>query len=75
MKKPKFDSDTALARIKVLMNRYYADCGRGFYSNSDNDFAGLLEEIDDILDNVDIDRKKIIIESLDMDNKGRENFK
>lgn len=62
----KFDSDTALAKIKVLFNKYYEDIGRGYGELNDLEVA-LIYGVDEVLDNVDIDTKKVIIERLELD--------
>lgn len=68
----KFDSETALAKIKVLMNRYYADIGREKYQDVSILSEYLLGDIDEVLDNTYIDRKCVIIESLKVDNIKKE---
>ena len=70
--KDKLDSETALVKIKVLMNKYFANIGRG--DNKEGLNIGFLEgeiigDIDEVLDNINIDRKRIIIESLNIDEK------
>lgn len=63
----KFDKDTALAKIKILIGDYYERKGRGEFDDAYYIERELLEKIDDILDNVDIDTKKVIIEKLELD--------
>lgn len=63
----KLDSDTALAKIRVIISRYYEKKGRGDFNDSYCDIEELLDVIDDILEEVDIDPKKVIIEKLEFD--------
>ena len=62
----KLNKETALAKIKVLINKFYEDAGRGFI---DTDVAReeLIAEIEDVLEKVDIETKNIIIERLELD--------
>ena len=64
--KDKLDSETALAKIKVLMNKRYEDIGRG-YSELNNLDEEIIDDIDEILNNTDVDIKRIIIERLKLD--------
>jgi len=63
----KIDSETALAKIKVLIGGYYEQIGRGEISDSFNSEINLIHDIDEILDNAEIDTKKVIIERLELD--------
>ncbi len=63
----KFDSDTALAKITVLINRYFERVGRGESNESYNEEINLIHDIEEVLDNTDIDTKKVIIEKLELD--------
>ena len=64
--KDKLDSETALAKIKVLINKRYEDMGRG-YSELNNLDEEIIDDIDEILNNANIDIKRIIIERLKLD--------
>ena len=69
---PKLDSETALARIKVLIKRYYEMRGREDSIDSYNEEPQLIEDIDDILSNTNLDLKKVILEQLELDgDRGR----
>jgi len=65
----KIDKDTALAKIKILINRYYEDVGREMFEDIDVARIELIADIDDILNNTEISQKKLILERFDMDNK------
>ncbi len=60
------DNETALAKIKVLVSNYYESKGRNeeFFINP---AETLVEDIDDVLDNTEIDTKRVIIEKLEVD--------
>ena len=65
----KLDKDTALAKIKVLLGNYYEGLGRGDY---DDDYIAekeVIGDIDEVLEDVDIDMRKVIIEKLELDKK------
>lgn len=66
LKPEKLDSETALVKIKLLVSRYYEDIGRG-YGSIRNIESELIEEIDEVLDNVDIDQKRVILEKFELD--------
>lgn len=71
----KIDCETAIARIKVFINRYFEKMGRSGWEESDNSRISLIDDIDEILDNTNIDRKRIVLESLELDKMkgGKEN--
>lgn len=73
-KEVKFDSDTALAKIKVLINKYYEEIGRGVNESCLDMGCEIIDNIEDVLSNTKIDRKKIIIETLNIDNKGKYDY-
>jgi len=55
--------EIALAKIKILIKRYYEDFGRYSEFNMGNS-RDLISEIDGILDEVKIPKKLLIAESL-----------
>ncbi len=63
----KLDKDTALAKIKVLINAYFEKVGRGELASEYSGEIDLIHDIDDVLDDTDIDFKRIIIEKLELD--------
>lgn len=63
----KIDKDTALARIKVLINIYFGRVGRGEIEDNYNGEIDLIHSIDEVLDNTEIDTKRLILESLELD--------
>lgn len=71
IKMSKLDSDTAVAKIKVLIGDYYERKGRGDFQDSYYEEKELLEDIDDILDNCEIDIRKVIVEKLELDKMNR----
>lgn len=69
--KEKLNKDTALARIKVLIDRYFEDVGREVFDDIDMERINLIDEIELALEQVDIETKNIIIEKLRLDEKGK----
>ncbi len=69
MNEKKLDKDTALAKVKILINKYYEDIGREIQEDADEEKRELIEKIDYILSKVDISQKHLIIERLDLDEK------
>jgi len=67
MTKQKIDKDTALARIKVLISKYYEDVGREIFDDIDEERAELIDSIEEVLEQVDIDTKILIVEKLRLD--------
>ena len=63
----KLDSETALAKIKVLINVYFEKVGRGEVVDSYAGEINLIHDIEEVLDNANIDTKKVIIERLELD--------
>ena len=71
----KINCETAIARIKIKMNNFYGSIGRDRWNVTDDLRDNLFEDIDDILDNTNIDRKRVVLESLELDKMkgGKEN--
>ena len=63
------NKDTALAKIKVLIDKYFEDVGREVFNDIDFERMKLIEEIDYVLKQVDIETKNLIIERLSLDNE------
>lgn len=63
----KLDSETALAKIKVLIGAYYERKGREQFHDSYNVEQEVIDDIDEVLDSCDIDTRKVIIEKLELD--------
>lgn len=63
----KLDSETALAKIKVLVGRYFEMLGRDELEDKNYLTDCLLGDIDEVLDNTNIDMRKVIIEKLELD--------
>ncbi len=67
--KDKIDKDTALARIKVLIDDFYSKVGRELFDDIEEERMDLIDEIELVLEQVDIDVKHIVIEKLRLDEK------
>ncbi len=57
--KEKLDKDTALARIKVLIDDFYSKVGRELFDDIEEERMDLIDEIALVLEQVDIDVKHI----------------
>jgi len=68
----KYTNDEGLAKIKVLMNEFYANVGREEFEDVDEERKELIEDIDDIINDTEISSKHLIIERLEKDNEGEE---
>ncbi len=65
--KDKIDKDTALARIKVLIDDFFSKVGREIIDDVDEARMDLIDEIELVLEQTDIETKNIIIEKLRLD--------
>ena len=65
--KDKIDKDTALARIKVLIDDFFSKVGREIIDDVDEARMDLIDEIEVVLEQTDIETKNIIIEKLRLD--------
>lgn len=63
----KIDKDTALARIKVLIDKYFEDVGREIFDDIEIERMQLIEDIEAVLEQVDIETKNLIVEKLRLD--------
>lgn len=64
----KLTPEIAVAKIKVLVKRFYEDMGReGDYCEIDEERKRIIEEIDDILDKTKIPNKVLILEDFEYD--------
>lgn len=70
--KKKLDKETALAKIKILINEFYENLGRDMIEEIDIERKELLEKIDDVLNDVELSQKHLLIEKLMGDNKSKE---
>jgi len=66
--KEKYNSDTALAKIKVMISSYYENKGRDGSNDDYCDLSELVYKIDDILYESNINIKRVILEKLELDN-------
>lgn len=73
----KYDKDTALAKIKARISKYYEELGRGGGEEyeTEEDRAELIEDIDEILRNTKISTKHVIIEALKLDEEVKKSLK
>jgi hypothetical protein len=72
MTKKKLTSDEALAKIKVILNSFYADVGKNSHWGKDMNFEILMSEIDNIISKTKIDGKLLIKEQLILDEEHKE---
>ena len=62
----KYDKDTALAKIKVLISNFYERAGREEIE-ADAERSELINDIEEVLDNTEISTKHLVIEKLQLD--------
>ncbi len=65
----KIDKETALARIKTMIGKYYEDIGREVIDDSEGAKQELIDSVDELLNNVEISAKHLVIEKLQLDNE------
>ena len=71
--KKKITNAEALAKIKVWIQKYYEDSGRGRIEYAIETAKSLLiQRIEDIIYSTEIPAKNIIIEKFEIDRKGQE---
>ena len=66
-KEIKYTNDEALAKIKILMNKFYQGVGREEFEDRDTAREDLMEDIDDILNKTNISQKHLIMAQFDKD--------
>ena len=71
METEKLDKDTALARIKVLIDRYFENIGRELFDDIEAERMNLIDDIEDVLEQVNINLKNIILERFKLDKETR----
>ena len=72
-KQTKIKNEEALAKIKVWIQKYYEDRGKGILEYEEESAKSLLiQEIEDIIYDTEIPTKNIITEKLELDEKARE---
>lgn len=70
----KLNKDIALARIKLKINQYFQDVGRGMFEDTDAVRIELIDDIDSILDDAEISSKDLILEKFKMESKPKDEF-
>lgn len=73
--KKKLDKETALAKIKAMISKYYEDIGRTIVEDTEETKQELIDEIDDILNQTEISMRHLIVEKLELDNEVKKNLK
>ena len=77
MENKKYDKDTALAKVSVLIKKHYETIGR---EGGENIEIGevkqeLIEKIEEILDNTKISVRHLVIERLEEDDEVKKSLK
>ncbi len=67
--KKKYDEQTALAKILVLIKNHYEKIGRQEIEDADEERQNLIDNIEEILNNTEISTRHIIIEKLENDDE------
>ena len=73
--KKKLDKDTALAKISAIIGKHFEQIGRENVEDVDATRQELIEDIDEILNDVEISTKHIIVEKLQLDDEIKEELK
>jgi len=73
MKKDKLEPIEAVARIKILIKRYFENVGRKENIDSDIDRIELIDDIEDVINRVNIEDKYLILESISLDEENEKN--
>ena len=71
----KYNKETALAKVKVLIKNFYERVGREIIADIEIEKQDLIDDIDDILNKTDISVKHLVIERLELDNEVKEELK
>lgn len=71
--KKKFASDEALAKIKVLINDFYANAGRNENWGIEIKLEVLISEIEKVISESKVNAKSILTEQLKFDEENRRN--
>ena len=72
MENEKFDKDTALAKIKILINKFYENLGREEFEDTSISMQELIENIDGVLNNTNISTKHLIMAQFNSDKEEKE---
>lgn len=77
MKTKKYDQNIGLAKIKVLIQKFYERVGRqgGEDIEMDAERSELIDDIEEILDNTEISSKHLIIERLEADDEVKKSLR
>ena len=75
MTEKKLDKDTALAKIKAVINKYYEEVGRNIVEDIDESKQELIDRIDEILNQSEISTKHLVIEKLELDDEIKDSLK
>lgn len=73
MKKDKLEPIEAVARIKILIKRYFENVGRKENIDSDIDRIELIDDIEDVINRVSIEDKYLVLESISLDEENEKN--
>ncbi len=71
----KHDKDTALAKVSILISKFYEKKGREDIVEIDIEREELIEDIEDILRNTKISVKHLVVERLEADDEIKEELK
>lgn len=72
-----YDKETALAKIKVLISRFYERVGRegGEDIEMSAEKSELIDDIEEVLNKTEISSKHVVIEQLDADDEVKRTIK
>lgn len=75
MEKKKYDKDTSLAKIKILISNFYEKCGREMVEDIEITRREVIDDIDEILNSTNLSSRHLIIERLEADEEVKDELK
>jgi len=71
----KFQPSESIAKIKVTLDGYFENIGRGELEDNSSDMNDIIEEIDKIIKETDVPTRELIVAKMDEYNQNQEKFK
>ncbi len=73
--KKKYDTNTSLAKIKILIDKHYEGIGREMVEDINIEQKELIEALDEILNSTNLSSRHLIIERLEIDSEVKDELK
>jgi hypothetical protein len=71
----KFQPSESIAKIKVILDKYFENIGRGELEDNPSDMNDLIEDIDKIIKETDVPNRELIVARMDEYNQNQDKFK